>query len=101
MEDDERDGDTTKPDLPSGLGSDEPTNPGVGGLREAWGVLSARSRRAADAFDALVASCPERGEPGRRRHLEVMSHAAGGFGDLWHDTRRVTNQLIREEESEK
>lgn len=98
MNDDERDDDdVTKPDLPSGLGtSEEPTNPGVG-TGEAFLAVQASADRALGALRAMADACPPVGAVSRRRHLEVYAHLWGELGMLAHDTRRVTLQLIREE----
>lgn len=89
----EHDGDRTSPDLGE---HEEHTVPGVG-TGDAFISITSSADRIVAALRALVDSCPPSGAAGRRRHLEVLALNFGELGELAHDARRVTLQLIREE----
>lgn len=86
---DEHDGDRTSPDL----GAEEPTQVGA----NAFTAITDGMGRAVSAVRALAGAIPGRGSAGRRRGLELFSNALGIAGDLFHDSRRAVNALIREE----
>jgi hypothetical protein len=92
---DEHDDDLTNPEI-LGLGTEEPTKPGIGGSGEGYISFSRQARRALDAIEKLENSCPYPGEPGFDRHVEVLAHAWGDVGMLCFDTRRITLEWQRE-----
>jgi hypothetical protein len=89
---DVHDDDRTSPDL----GAEDGTNPGIGS-GEAYIAITASAYRTLAAIEAMANACPRVGETGRQRHLEVIAMKWGELGMLAHDTRRVTLELIREE----
>jgi hypothetical protein len=91
------DDDITRPDLP-GLGPvEEHTLPGVG-PNDVLISIALAAGRALAAIGSLATECPPPGSPGRRRHLEVLSHHWGELGVLCHDTRRAIIALKHEED---
>lgn len=96
MSGDEHDGDSTSPDLGDG---DDHTAPG-GGHDDVHVVIVASLDRVVAALRTLAeAGKGLRGDE-RRRNRWALALKLGEMGDLAHDTRRVTLQLIREEEDE-
>lgn len=91
------DDDITSHDLPSGIGADDETNPGVG-VGEALISITNSADRALAALKTLAETCPPAGAPSRRRHLEIYRNGWGDAGMLCFDARRITDELIREEE---
>ncbi len=90
------DDDVTSPDLPSGLGVEETTNPGVG-TGDAFIAITSSAYRGVATLQALADSCPAMGDASRRRHLEVFALTAGEVGMLCFDIQRITLALNREE----
>ena len=70
------------------------------GSGEAFIAITASADRIVAALRTLADSCPRTGSTGRRRHLEVLALNFGELGELAHDARRVTLQLVREEQGE-